>query len=194
MPRRHRVAPAADRVGGTQGLAAFASIERHRIYDGASPERREQLRAAERRGAVFAAWNKVVSGTREGAHVTGLHYIAESNELVVYLDAPSWTQEMTMLREIIRARMAAAGAEVAGFVFRTSREGYGVQKGTGAFRTPAAAAAGVRKAPVPIRTPLTAAEDAELSREVAPIADPALREALRKAIKASFEWKKGQGA
>ena len=44
--------------------------------------------------------------------MTGLRYLPESNELLVYLDSPSWTQEMTLLREIIRARMERAGAHV----------------------------------------------------------------------------------
>lgn len=190
MPRRHRIAPASERVGGTQGLAAFASLERHRIYDGSSPEHRKQLRAAERRGKVFAAWNTVVSGTREGSHVTGLAYLPESNELVVYLDGAAWTQEMTMLREIIRARMAAIGVEVEGFIFRTSREGYRTPA-LGVRNTPAPLRAPMQNASAPHRTPLTPAEDEELSREVSAIEDGRLREALKNAMKASFEWKKG---
>ena len=76
----------------------------------ATPERRAQMEAAEESRAVYRAWNAVCSGTREGRHVTGLRYLPESNELLVYLDSPSWTQEMTLLREIIRARMERAGA------------------------------------------------------------------------------------
>ncbi|MFR3878138.1 MAG: hypothetical protein ACLTYW_08320 [Collinsella sp.] len=52
--------------------------------------------------------------------MTGLRYLPESNELLVYLDSPSWTQEMTLLREIIRARMERAGAHVDGLVFKTT--------------------------------------------------------------------------
>ena len=187
------------REGEVQGLAAFVTQERRRLFDDASPERRAHLRAAERRAAVFRAWNEVVAGTREGGHVTGLHFLPESNELVVYLDAASWTQEMTMLREIIRARMAARGADVAALQFRTSRAGYQSNAdraratGTGpASARPAAIAPRPRPAPAP-RAPLSPAEDAALDRGVSPIADERLREALLKAEKANLEWKKGQG-
>lgn len=56
--------------------------------------------------------------------MTGLRYLPESNELLVYLDSPSWTQEMTLLREIIRARMERAGAHVDGLVFKTTAPGH----------------------------------------------------------------------
>lgn len=182
----------AERLRATQGISGFIATERARLYDGASPERRERLAAAERRGAVFAAWNAVTAGTREGAHVTGLHYVPESNELVVYVDTPAWTQELSMLREIVRARMRARGADVAAIVFKTSRGGY-LSNGQRAAGRDARAGWGKRppKPPVP-HEDLTAEEDSALAAAVAPIEDPALREALHKAMKASFEWKKGR--
>ncbi len=82
------------------------------------------MEAAEQSRAIYRAWNTVCAGTREGRHVTGLRYLPEPNELLVYLDSPSWTQEMTLLREIIRARMERVGAHVDGLVFKTTAPGH----------------------------------------------------------------------
>lgn len=172
-----------NREGSTQGLAGFVAAERHRLFDGASADRREQLLAGERRAAVLAAWNKVVMGSREYAHVTGLHYAPESNELVVYLDAPSWTQEMSLMREIIRARMAACGGEVVGLVFRTSKEGYRSNAQRQEGRTPAKRA---EPAPPRARRELSEAEEREVAAATAAVEPPALREALRAAMRANL--------
>ena len=123
------------------------------------------MEAAEESRAVYRAWNAVCSGTREGRHVTGLRYLPESNELLVYLDSPSWTQEMTLLREIIRARMERAGAHVDGLVFKTTAPGH----------TPPAAKERLRPAaterpPAP-HADLSDAERTEIERQVAPIED-----------------------
>lgn len=114
----------SERTRATVGLGEFLSAERSRIFDGASEERREQYRQAERRGEVFRAWNTVCANTREGKHVTGLHFAPERNELIVYTDGASWTQELTMLREIIRARMERVGASVDNIVVKTTRPGF----------------------------------------------------------------------
>lgn len=143
------------------------------------------MEAAEESRTVYRAWNAVCSGTREGRHVTGLRYLPESNELLVYLDSPSWTQEMTLLREIIRARMERAGAHVDGLAFKTTAPGH----------TPPAAKERLR--PVPTERPpaphadLSEAERTEIERQVAPIEDQKLREALENAMRASAEWAKG---
>ena len=199
-----------DRAGETRGIGGFLGAERARLMDAATPQQIEQRQAAERRRDVFAAWNAVAAGTREGKHATGLHYVAERNELIVYMDSPSWTQEMTLLREIIRARMAVGGVHVEAIAFKTSREGYGpsgVAPDPGAAAdsegtTPASRAATARyrhrpdpshptpRPPAP-RAPLSSSEAAALDAEVAPIADARLRQALKNAIKASLEWKKG---
>ena len=147
--------------------------------------RRAQMEAAEESRTVYRAWNAVCSGTREGRHVTGLRYLPESNELLVYLDSPSWTQEMTLLREIIRARMERAGAHVDGLVFKTTAPGH----------TPPAAKERLRPAtterpPAP-HADLSEAECTEIERQVAPIEDQKLREALENAMRASAEWAKG---
>ena len=113
-----------ERENGTVAFGGFLDAERQRILAAATPERRAQMEAAEESRAVYHAWNAVCSGTREGRHVTGLRYLPESNELLVYLDSPSWTQEMTLLREIIRARMERAGAHVDGLVFKTTAPGH----------------------------------------------------------------------
>ena len=112
------------RTGETHSLADFIPSERARIMDGTSPVRREQMRAAESSRSVYRAWNEVCAGTREGAHVTGLHYVPESNELIVYADGSSWVGELTMMREIIRARMLRHGANIADIKVRLSRGGY----------------------------------------------------------------------
>lgn len=114
----------SERARATVGLGEFLSAERSRIFDGASEDRREQYRQAERRGEVFRAWNTVCANTREGKHVTGLHFVPERNELIVYTDGASWTQELTMLREIIRARMERVGASVDNIVVKTTRPGF----------------------------------------------------------------------
>ena len=151
-------------------FGGFLDAERQRILAAATPERRAQMEAAEQSRAIYRAWNTVCAGTREGRHVTGLRYLPESNELLVYLDSPSWTQEMTLLREIIRARMERAGAHVDGLVFKTTAPGH----------TP----------PAP-HADLNETERAEIERQVAPIEDQKLREALENAMRASAEWAKG---
>ena len=157
----------------------------------------------------YLAWNAVCAHTREGSHATGLHYRPETNELIVYMDSAAWTQEMTMLREIIRARMAATGVDVAGLVFMTSMEGYasrassavaGTAAGTsGSADSPAKGPAGSSSVRRAAKTPpphkdLTPAESAVIDREVSGIKDQRLQEALKSAMKASFEWRKGLDA
>ena len=117
-----------ERESETVAFSGFLNAERQRILAAATPERRAQMEAAEESRAVYRAWNAVCSGTREGRHVTGLRYLPESNELLVYLDSPSWTQEMTLLREIIRARMERAGAHVDGLVFKTTAPGQSARR------------------------------------------------------------------
>lgn len=173
------------RLNATVGLGDFINSERSRLYDGATPERRQQFKQAERRREVFHAWNQICANTREGKHVTGLHYVPERDELVVYTDGASWTQELTMMREIIRARMERAGAHVDGLVFKTTAPGH----------TPPAAKERLRPAPTE-RPPaphadLSEAERTEIERQVAPIEDQKLREALENAMRASAEWAKG---
>ena len=98
-----RLANRDEMSGETRGLGGYLAEERSRLFDGASPKKREQMLAAERTREVYRAWNAVCAHTREGSHATGLHYRPETNELIVYMDSAAWTQEMTMLREIIRA-------------------------------------------------------------------------------------------
>ncbi len=112
------------RLKATAGLGEFINSEKMRLFDGATPERQAQFRRAERRHVIFQAWNKVCAGTREGKHVTGLHYVAERDELIVYTDGASWTQELTMMREIIRARMDACAGAVVNIVVKTTRPGF----------------------------------------------------------------------
>ena len=171
-----------ERESETVAFSGFLNAERQRILAAATPERRAQMEAAEESRAVYRAG---CSGTREGRHGTGLRYLPESNELLVYLDSPSWTQEMTLLREIIRARMERAGAHVDGLVFKT----------TGPGHTPPAAKERLRPAvaerpPAP-HADLSEAERTEIERQVAPIEDQKLREALENAMRASAEWAKG---
>ena len=174
-----------ERENGTVAFGGFLDAERQRILAAATPERRAQMEAAEESRAVYHAWNAVCSGTREGRHVTGLRYLPESNELLVYLDSPSWTQEMTLLREIIRARMERAGAHVDGLVFKTTAPGHTPPAAKERLR-PAAA----ERPPAP-HADLSGAERAEIERQVAPIEDQKLREALENAMRASAEWAKG---
>ncbi len=175
----------ADRLGAAAGLDSYLSQEKHRLYDAASPQRREQMDAACRAREVYQAWNTVCGKTREGQHVTGLHYAPASNELIVYMDAASWTCEMTLLREIIRARMEAAGAAVSGLVFKTSRAGY---ESAAQARAPQQAKA--TRASKPPHVPLTEREEAGIASAVAPIEDAHLREALKNAMEASLSWSK----
>ena len=175
------------RERGTVGLQTFLARERSRIIDAATPERLEQMHAAERSREVYRAWNAVCGGTREGGHVTGLRYLPESNKLLVYADEPAWTQELTMLREIIRARMAREGVSLDGFVFRTSKPGYernAVQHKQRAQTTMPA------KPECPPRQELSCDEAAALDAAVAPVENDRLRDALKSAMRASLEWKK----
>ena len=181
------------RTGKTHSLADFIPSERARIMDGASPVRREQMRAAESSRAVYRAWNEVCAGTREGAHVTGLHYVPESNELIVYADGSSWVGELTMMREIIRARMLRHGANIADIKVRLSRGGYPaggrVKAPASSASSPSSPAATAKQGPAAPSRALSAAEVSALDESVSPIGDDRLREALKKAMKASFEHK-----
>ena len=112
------------RLNATAGLGDFINSERSRLFDGATPERRRQFEQAERRHDIYRAWNQICANTREGRHVTGLHYVAERDELIVYTDGASWTQELTMMREIIRARMERLGGAVGNIVVKTTRPGF----------------------------------------------------------------------
>lgn len=202
-------------------LNEYLDAERRRILGAATPERREQMARAERSREVYRAWNAVCGGTREGAHVTGLRYLPDTNELLVYLDAASWTQEMSMLREIIRTRMERQGVSLAGFKFRTTKPGHvkshlakggaagtdgsssntanagssdsrhRAPYGTRASASPAGAAARAAERP---HAELSAEECAQLDAAVSPISDQKLAAALKNAMKASLEWKKTDGA
>ena len=186
MPRRWWASvKRSERKGETHSLADFIPLERRRILDGASETKLAQMRAAEATHDVYHAWNQVCAGTREGEHVTGLHYVPESNELIVYADGSTWVGELTMMREIIRARMYRLGVDIAGIKVKLSREGYARPKAGG----PRAHAQSPSPAPhrSVARHPLTAEEDARLDDRVSGIADERLRDALKRAIKASFE-------
>lgn len=178
--------------GERQGMASISSmvdVERSRIIAGVTPEQRERMGEAERARAVYHAWNTVCAGTREGEHVTGLKFLPDTNELLVYLDGSVWTQEMMMLREIIRARMERAGAKIDGFVFRTSREGYQASEAARRVAAPSS------RVPTPApRAELTEVEARAIEDKVAPIEDRKLWESLKMAISASVEWKKGREA
>lgn len=54
----------SQRTGETFSLSQFAASQRARIYDGVSPERRQQFEAAERRAQIMRAWNEVCADTR----------------------------------------------------------------------------------------------------------------------------------
>ena len=178
----------------TRGLGDLAQGMAARIYDSATPEKRRQMRAAERTHEVYAAWNAVCAKTREGQHATGLHYMPESNQLLVYMDGPSWTQEMTMMREIIRARMAALGVNVAGLIFKTSQQGYQsraqiLAQGNGG---PVAIPKKLSAPPRPPRLALSRSEEEILRDAVAGIEDDALRRALFSAMETSLECNKAR--
>ena len=174
-------------MGETRGLGEVAADISRNIYDRSNADTRARMDAASRRGRVFAAFNGVVAGTREGAHVTGLHYLSESNELVVYLDGPSWTQEFTVMREIVRARMEAKGGAVDALIFRTSRPDYVRSQRADAVLQSHRSSSPVAVPPLPELTP---SEEAKLDRDVAGVADPGLREALRRAERASIALSK----
>lgn len=184
---------------------------RQDIVSRATPEQLERMRKAEAARGVYRAWNAVCGGTREGRHVTGLRYLPDTNELLVYLDDASWTQEMTMLREIIRARMDRLGVKLDGFVFRTSKKEYIPRAAAMAEASVETDAEGRRyayvgpshlKVVVPSKAAhrdvphqeLTAQEERTLDEAVSGIADQGLAKALKNAMKASFEWKKGEQA
>lgn len=177
----------ATRQGKTEGLGALASSLRNTIYAHADDAGRARFRAAERRQQVYAAWNQVCGGTREGQHVTGLYFVPDANELVVYTDGAAWTQELTMLREIIRARMETAGAAVDALVIKTSREGH---RRTAPVPVGAARAAAQKAAPP--HAALNEAEQAQVARACDGVDDAKLKQALIRAMTASLEWKKGR--
>ena len=116
-----------------------------------------------------------------------------------------------MLREIIRARMAREGVELAGFVFRTSKPSYAVRAAAHAVRSGShsdtasdpcdLAGASWRRGSSRGESPrakravphadLAPEERAAVDAAVAGLDDDRLAEALKNAITASLEWKKG---
>ena len=176
-----------ERKGGQASIGSLADAERQRLLAGASDERVRQFHAAEEQHKVYEAWNEVCAGTREGDHVTGLHYLAESNELIVYMDAASWTQEMTMLREIIRARMEFAGVKLDGIFFKTSREGY---RATGASPVRSQREPADDRMDGGMTVGLTPEELERVDSLTDGIEDQRLRKALKNAMTASLEWSK----
>ena len=54
------------RLNATAGLGDFINSERSRLFDGATPERRQQFRQAERRHEIYHAWNQVCANSRRG--------------------------------------------------------------------------------------------------------------------------------
>ena len=180
------------RQGGTSSLTDLMGSERSRLYGNADAARRGQLHAAERQRAVFRAWNEVCANTREGRHVTGLKYLPETNELLVYAEAGSWATELSMMREVIRARMAAKGVDLADLIFKTSHPNYAPASTRDGSQLHQWGHTSRRSAASTLKpSPLDEGEIAELDASVAPVEDSRLKEALRNAMKASFEWQKG---
>ena len=187
----------SERGGDARGVGDFMAAERARILAAATPERREQMRAAEGSARVIRAWSAVVAGTREAAHVSGVRYLPESNKLLVYADSEAMACELTMAREILRARMERAGASIDGFVIKVSRAEYQSPAQRAAAAAAGSAQDGRRAAPAgcspraprpaPRAHPLTPEQESALDESVSPIADERLARALKNAMKASFE-------
>lgn len=176
------MAKKSDRFGATQGLGSILEQEKRRIYDDATPAKREAFLKAERAREVYRAWNTVCARTREGQHVCGLHFVPETRELIVYVDGSSWVNELTVLREIIRARMEACGVSVSALVFKLSRKGYGVP-------SPGLSAARGLKASACVassRAELSPADAAAIDARVAHIKDEGLQRALKSAMGAGL--------
>lgn len=184
MPYRKR--DDKDRAAATLGLSAYVQGECDRFLSGATVDQREMMKSAEKIRSVYAAWNAVCGGTREGKHVTGLHYVPENDELIVYADAAPWAQELTMLREIIRARMAHEGAKISSIVFKVSHT-----KHTNDFSSVHAIHQNaVEKKPTRMVHVQMTEDQRRAIRELDDeFDDPKLREAAKKAMKASFEYK-----
>ena len=178
----------SDRLGTTQGLGNILEQEKRRIYDDAAPAKREAFLEAERAREVYRAWNTVCARTREGQHVCGLHFVPETSELIVYVDGSSWVNELTVLREIIRARMEACGVRVSALVFKLSR------KGSEAPRA-ASSAASKDKSPAHAARPqaeLSSADVASIDARVARIKDEGLQRALKSAMGAGLSLDKSR--
>ena len=158
---------------------------RREAYDRATPAQRKAYDAASSTRRVFSAWNDVMEHERGRDHVTGLYYAAEDRRLVVYVDGPAWCQELSMMREVLRTRVSFKGVELSSIDFRVSREGY--------RRDPSLKRGEPTMSPDASKTaPLGRAEREGIRRSVSGVEDDRLREALEKAMVASFEWKKGQ--
>ena len=122
--------------------------------------------------------------------MTGHKYLPETNELIVYAEAGPWATELSMVREVIRARMAVKGVDVAGLIFKTSRGGYATAAERGTRGTVPLVPTGT-KGTVPL-VPLTKEESAQLDAAVQPVEDARLKQALKNAMVASAEWKKSE--
>lgn len=166
------------RANETRSFESYLATERSRIFDRASKQRKEMMLKAEQSRKVYEAWNRVLDGTRESKHVTGLKYLVESNELLVYLDAAAWTQELVLMREIVRTRMENEGVKLNGLKFRTSREGYASKR-----KQP------FKQVEVPrvqkVSAKLSATQERAIEEQTSVIVDKKLKNALQNAMKAS---------
>lgn len=182
------MAKRSDRFGATQGLGSILEQEKRRIYDDAAPAKREAFLEAERAQEVYRAWNTVCARTREGQHVCGLHFVPETRELIVYVDGSSWVNELTVLREIIRARMEACGVCVSALVFKLSRKGYEPSRVTSSAA--AGAKSSVRTAPP--HAELSHADLAAIDARASRIKDEGLQRALKSAMGAGLSLDKAR--
>jgi hypothetical protein len=137
-----------------------------------------------RLGTVAAtSWEKA-AGPDIARHTHGM--VVRHGELVVYVDSPTWANELSLMSEELRVRLnEELGKDlVTSMRFTVSRQ---VREER---QREALDQEGAESAPEPA-APLSSAEQGQVEYVARTIEDNGLREAAVRAMTRSLEWKKG---
>ena len=125
------------------------------------------------------------------AHTNNVYIMTKGGvrTLIAYVDESIYAAELNAQRELIKLRLLELfGEDVEQFEIHVSRGRY---KSNHPFLADAPEGPGTAGAK-PAAIPLTQDESAYVDETVSAVEDPRLREALRKAMTADMEWKKGE--
>ena len=148
---------------------------------------------ASQAAGAMRVWRQL-SDQRARVHVVGL-YLREGRgvrELIAYVDAPVWVNDLTMRRAAILPEWNHL-CEQHGLQLQANRLTFKLSSRTHASAVAGGPAAGAReegdRGYVPL-SPLTPDEWAAIERATAVITDPKLRQSAVDAMQAAFRWNK----
>ena len=180
-------------------ISAFFPAETKRVFSSASQQKIQAMYEAERRKEIFFAWNKAVSQDSRNLvqHITGLFYNASDKKLTVYVDTPSWCQEISMQKHVFLTRMSQEGGSVEDIIFKVSH----TRQQHPEFHTNSAVGSAIRytqqkKQPrygeKNIGNNLCESELAQIDKTTKNINNKELRESIKNAMIASFSLQKSK--